>query len=358
MESHVLGIVSAWAARGHGVTLWTPLAPRGCPVPSRPLDAGSLTARFPPLWGGTIRETRPDAVYFRWCVAEGPALTRAAERLGIPCYAEVNGILGEELPEWNLPARWLAARAERLTARRATGVVVPTAGVRAHLVAAHGLPPEKVLAAGNGVDPAFFTPRAPADCRHRLGLDTSGRLVGFIGSFQAWHGAELLVEAFARAARRDPSVRLVMVGEGPARGAAEAAATRLGCAGRVYWRGRVPRAEVPLWIGALDVAAVLWHPVRKDPGSSVKLLEYMACARPVVTSDVPGYAEPVNDARAGKAVPVGDAESLAGAISGILELPEEERRAMGARAREFILAHRTWDHTAREILAFMGERKQ
>lgn len=340
--------------RGHGVTLWTPVAPRGCPVPSRPLDVGRLTARFAPLWGGTIRETRPDAVYFRWCVAEGPSLTRAAARLGVPCYAEVNGILGEELPEWNLPARCLAARAERLTAKRATGVVVPTAGVRAHLVSAHGLSPEKVLAAGNGVDPAFFAPLDARDCRMRLGLDPAGRFVGFVGSFQPWHGAELLVEAFAEIARRDPGVRLLMVGDGPSRASAEEAGRRLGCAGRVLWRGHVPRSEVPVWIGALDAAVVLWHPVRGDPGSSVKLLEYMACARAVATSDVTGYAEPVNDARAGRAAPVGDAAALSGAIREILDLTEGERRVMGVRGREYVLAHRTWDHTAREILAFMG----
>lgn len=356
-ESHVLGVVSAWAREGHPVVLWAPNAPRGCPVPFRVLTLGGIEARVAACWRGTIRETKPDAVYFRWCVGEGPALVRAARRLGVPCFAEINGILAEELPAWDLVGRLRAFRAEGRTARLATGVVVPTAGVRSHLVAAHGLPPGKVLAVGNGVDPEAFPPMSARECRARLGLDAGLRWVGFVGNFQPWHGAELLVSAFALVARDDPKVRLLMVGEGPSREAAERAAAQLGCGDRILWKGRVLRGDVPAHINALDVPVVLWSPVRRDPGSSVKLLEYMACARPIVATDVPEYAEPVLAARAGEVVPVGDAAGVARGIRALLDLPEAERRAMGGRGRDYVRAHRTWTHAAAEILAFMGEKK-
>ena len=70
----------------------------------------------------------------------------------------------------------------------------------------------------NGVDPERYSPAVDGTAvRRRHGLE-GRRVVGFIGSFGRWHGAEVLADAFGRLLARRPewrdSVRLLMIGDG------------------------------------------------------------------------------------------------------------------------------------------------
>ena len=73
-----------------------------------------------------------------------------------------------------------------------------------------GVPASKIAAVPNGVDADLFTPVGEA---YRNGFEGKC-VVGFVGSLKAWHGLDLLAEAFRRLAA-DPRYHLLVVGQGP-----------------------------------------------------------------------------------------------------------------------------------------------
>jgi glycosyltransferase involved in cell wall biosynthesis len=227
-------------------------------------------------------------------------------------------------------------RADDLAARAAGAAVVVAcnADVAASLVAV-GAQPELV---GHGVDTHRFRPRR-GDRGDGTRLLAVGRLV-------EKKGFDLLLHALART--RVPW-RLDVVGDGPELGRLVALVERLGLGGRVRFRGRLTHSCLPAAYAVADVVVV---PARVDrhgdrDGLPNVVLEAMACARPVVASDVAAIATAVGDNDTGLLVPPEDPDRLAAALDR-LAADGELRRRLGRRARAVAVA----DHE----LAACGER--
>jgi glycosyltransferase involved in cell wall biosynthesis len=183
-----------------------------------------------------------------------------------------------------------------------------------------------------------------------LHLDPAAQYIGFVGSLTAWQGLETLIEAFANLpddAGRCP--RLLIIGDGSQRQNLENLAHRTGSSARIHFTGAIPYTQIPDFIAACDVLAAPKRPLTSGY-STLKILEYMACARPVIASRVAGM-EMIEQAGAGLLSIPGDPIDLQRTISQILDLPEAERLAMGQRARQFVVEHCTWEHTVDRILA-------
>ena len=156
----------------------------------------------------------------------------------------------------------------------------------------------------NGVRLDAFRPAGKEDrraARDRLGLN--GHPVAVcVGRLSHEKGQDLLVEAWPSVTRHVPGAQLVLIGDGPARKALEAADD-----GDVLFAGH--RTDVPDWLAAADVVAV---PSRRD-GMSLAMLEAMACGRSVVACDVGGAREAL-DATCGALVPAERVDLLAEAL--------------------------------------------
>ncbi len=113
--------------------------------------------------------------------------------------------------------------------------------------------------------------------------------------------------------RECPAAKLLLVGDGHTRPALQAMVRQRGLEDAVSFVGRVRFEEVPWWIGASDVCVVLHRSVRFYPGDSMKLWEYLACARPVVATAGEGYGDMVERLGAGLSV---KEEDPAGACRG------------------------------------------
>jgi len=163
----------------------------------------------------------------------------------------------------------------------------------------------------NGVDLSRFHPADEQDrrqARSRLLLDDVPTVV-CIGRLSRQKGQDVLLAAWPRVTAVVPNARLVLVGEGPARGDLEVAA-----AAGVLFAGST--RDVYPWLAAADVVAL---PSRWE-GLAFALLEALAAARSVVTTDVSGAGELVGDG-AGAVVPAEDPAALANAITGRLRRP-------------------------------------
>jgi glycosyltransferase involved in cell wall biosynthesis len=166
--------------------------------------------------------------------------------------------------------------------------------------------------------------------------------VGFAGSFYAYEGLDLLIDAIARLAPARRDVRVLLVGGGPQEAALRAQVAAQGIEDRVLFTGRVPHAQVQRYYELIDVLAYPRHRMRlTELVTPLKPLEAMAQGRVVVASDVGGHRELVDDGRTGFLFPAGDAAALAATIERVLASRDRWDDVL-RNARRFVESERTW----------------
>jgi glycosyltransferase involved in cell wall biosynthesis len=175
-------------------------------------------------------------------------------------------------------------------------------------------------------------------------------LVAGIGRLVPLKGFDYLVHALAEAAKDDPRLRLVLVGDGSERTALADRATSLGVADRVNLVGAVAHDDVPEYLAAADVVVV--PSIRFEglvDGLPNVALEAMAAGKPLVATRVGGLPELVHDGRNGLLVEEKSASELASAILGLVG-DAGLRARLGAAARDEIRAERSWESVARRFV--------
>lgn len=201
-----------------------------------------------------------------------------------------------------------------------------------YLIERIGVRASRVTNIVNGVDLESFRPRSggrPASCPF---ADPGLWLCGTVGRLQPVKNQTLLAHAFVRALADNPALqsrmRLVIVGDGPARAEIESILERAGVAGLAWLPGA--RDDVADILRMLDVFAL---PSLAE-GISNTILEAMATGLPVVATDVGGNAELVEAGMTGRVIPSGDVAGLADALAQYADAPESARRhGLAARAR-------------------------
>lgn len=362
----VVELSKALALLGHEVTVVAPKPAAGgrepseldlltvMPVPVirrgvlRPL---SFLLRSVPVLKRLLDERRPDV--FLWFDSPGQMAPLWALR-GTPCPVVyfVNGLPHEEVQGlWRRPPiRQLLSYGLGRATEKAQAVVSVCPEVLSSLRRLHPVALERCAVIRNGVDPERFFPQAHEKARTELGLIGQGPYIGFVGGFFPWHGLDQLIDALPGVVEAYPAVQLLLVGDGQTKPSLEQMVARKGLADRVRFIGRVESEAVPTWIAASDVCVVLHKPLRSYPGDSMKLWEYLACGRPVITTVGPGYGDMVGSIGCGLAARPNDSRDLARQILSLLNDPDE-RAAMGQRGRASVLRSHTWLARARELEA-------
>jgi glycosyltransferase involved in cell wall biosynthesis len=291
---------------------------------------------------------KPSVLHTTTHYVNGLVVRAVAQALGIPWVYEVRGQLADTWASTRGPeAR--SSEKYRMFQHRETEVMqhadlVLTLGtaMKANIVAA-GVPESKVLIAPNAVGGDFLTePLDKASARRELGLAEDGQFIGTVSSLVPYEGIEDLMAAFALLAADMPQLRLLIVGAGSSMPSLQVQAQRSGFINRIIFTGRVPRSKAALYHQALDVFVV----PRKDlevtrSVTPLKPVEAMACARPVVASNLPALTEIVEDGVTGLLAEAGDPVSIATAIRELLSETQLAAK-FGAAGRERVLQERTW----------------
>jgi len=177
------------------------------------------------------------------------------------------------------------------------------------------------------------------------GLPAGKKVLGFIGSFYAYEGLDLLIGALPAILTQRDDVVLLLVGGGSAEPALRRLIDTLGLAERVRFVGRVPHGEVQRYYDLVDVFVYPRHSMRlTELVTPLKPLEAMARGRMVLASDVGGHRELVRDKATGSLFKADDEHDLARAVIDILAHEDDWPRIRMA-ARQFVETERTWRHS-------------
>jgi PEP-CTERM/exosortase A-associated glycosyltransferase len=226
--------------------------------------------------------------------------------------------------------------------RRANHVFTICEGLRADIVA-RGISASHVTVIPNAVDVETFQLAQPADpaLQEKWGLKDR-TVIGFIGSFYAYEGLDLLVAALPDVIKAHPNACLLLVGGGPQEAALKAQVQSLGLTQHVIFTGRVPHAEVNRYYDLIDMLAYPRHSMRlTELVTPLKPLEAMAQGHLFVASDVGGHKELIEHGKNGWLFKADDRAALSQAIVDMLAHPERWP-LMKANGREFVESVRNW----------------
>jgi glycosyltransferase involved in cell wall biosynthesis len=199
------------------------------------------------------------------------------------------------------------------------------------LAVSFGMPHERIVTFPWGTDLEHFSP--PADPRTQNGAFT-------LLSTRSWepiYGVDLIANAFVQTARQRPELRLVMLGNGSQATLLRQIFLRAGLVDRVSLPGQVRHADLPRYYRSADLYLSASH----SDGTSISLLEAMACGCPALVSDIPGNREWVNPGENGWRFPDGDAEALAEAILNAVA-ERQNLETMGRNARQVAEQRADW----------------
>jgi glycosyltransferase involved in cell wall biosynthesis len=225
----------------------------------------------------------------------------------------------------NLLWRWVT----RYTLRRSAAMVGDCNTIQQR-ASFFGMPAARIVAFPWGVDLRHFSPASPPAARPFTLLSARG--------WEPIYGIDLIARAFVQAGRDCPELRLIMLGNGSQAARLRQIFMQGDVLERVTFPGQVSYADLPRYYRMADLYLSASH----SDGTSISLLEAMACGRPVLVSDISGNREWVTAGDNGWLFPDGNADALATTILHAFK-QREHLPEMGRAARSLAEARADWE---------------
>ena len=175
---------------------------------------------------------------------------------------------------------------------------------------AFGVPRQRTVVFPWGVDLQYFTPKRSRP--PTIGRRQKAREFVLLcnRSWEPRYGVDVLARAFVKAVHQRPEIYLMLLADGSQSNLLRQILTNGGVMERVHFGGRISQTKLPRYYHMADLYISASH----VDGSSVSLMEALACGLPVLVSDIPANREWVTDGLNGWLFPDGDADTLAAAI--------------------------------------------
>jgi len=297
------------------------------------------------------REVRPDLLHAHSPVLNVYPALRVGRRLGIPVVYEVRGFWEDAAVDHGTTTegslRYRTIRSlETRALRKVDHAFTICEGLRDDIIA-RGIAAHRVTLIPNAVDVQAFVLSGPPDpgLRAKLGLDGK-TVIGFIGSFYAYEGLDLLVAALPLIAARIPQVHVLLVGGGPREGNLKASVEKLGMQSLVTFVGRVPHGEIARYYDQIDVLAYPRHSMRlTELVTPLKPLEAMAQGRIFAASNVGGHRELIRHGENGILFEPDNPAALAAAVADLLAA-RDKWPSLKAAGRDYVEKVRNWRNSA------------
>jgi PEP-CTERM/exosortase A-associated glycosyltransferase len=294
------------------------------------------------------REIKPDVLHAHSPALNAIAALRVGKQLGIPVVYEIRAFWEDAAVDHGTASEWglryrITRAMETYALKRVDAATTICEGLRAEIVGTRGIPAAKITVIPNAVDIGDFSVDGERDEVLAASLGLQGKAVlGFIGSFYAYEGLDVLLQALPAMLEENPAIRVLLVGGGPQDAALKAQAAQLGVADKVIFTGRVPHDDVQRYYNLVDV---LVYPRLKmrltDLVTPLKPLEAMAQGRLLVASDVGGHKELIEDGKTGVLFSAGNPLALAEKTLALLNA-RERWPALREQGRRFVENERSW----------------
>lgn len=361
---HIEELIASFRALGHEVRVVGPQASGAAPMGAEVGWVQRLRSALPKAvyellelayslvayrrLARAARVFRPDLIYERYnlYLLAGLALRR---RLRVPLLLEVNAPLADERARFGgLGLPWLARWAEGVVWRGADFVLPVTRVLGTHL-SARGVPQERIVVIPNGINEQHFsTAPTPAAAKQALGWPDA-LVLGFTGFVRDWHGVDRVLRWMA-SANAPTNARLLVVGDGPARGDLERLARELLLGERVRFTGVIDRERVPEHVAAFDIAL---QPAVVPYASPLKLFEYLALGKAIVAPRQPNIEEVLRDDNNALLFDAGADGALEAALTRLCADSALRTRLAAGAAATIAELGLTWHGNARRIAALV-----
>ena len=330
------------------------------PIINQWLIIKSLNARLEEI----IPEIKPDILHAHSPALNGLAAIKAGKKYNIPVVYECRAFWEDAAVDHGTTSegslRYRMTKAlETYVFKQAQAVTCICAGLREDIIQ-RGVAENKVTIIPNAVNIEKFTFGQVADIelKQQLGLQDK-TVLGFIGSFYAYEGIPLLLEALPSVIKQQPTVRLLLVGGGPQEQVIKDKVLQLRLEKYVVFTGRVVHDQIQKYYNQVDIFVYPRLAMRlTELVTPLKPLEAMAQGRLVIASDVGGHKELIKDQVTGVLFKANDVDSLAACILDLLDNSRQWQQMRHA-GREYVEQTRNWQksvaHYRRVYLPLLKE---
>jgi glycosyltransferase involved in cell wall biosynthesis len=208
------------------------------------------------------------------------------------------------------------------------------------------------------VDTLSFRPSYSSESiRNQYDIPLEATVIGYVGGFKEWHDVQTLTEAFQRVVRNNNNLYLLLVGDGETHRFCEELAQSYEINDRVLFTGIVSPQQVPGYLSAIDIAVAPFIPTDFFYFSPLKLFEYMAAGKCIVTNRIGQIDEIITHQENGWLCEPGDVDGLTEALEILMASPEM-RTQYGMAAREKVEDKHDWIKNAEVIVDSLMLQKE
>lgn len=294
-----------------------------------------------------IKKTKVDVIYSRLGMFSlAPVIVSKITKK--PHIVEVNGVISEELSAVGVPKVFIRSFefTEKQIYKFSQRIITVTENIKREMMRKYSISKNNFIVIPNGANTDLFKPMNIKRTKKELDLDDKNFYVIFVGYLVQWQGVDRLIDAAPYVLKEVPNTKFIIVGEGGIHDALKKQVEELNVSDMFTFTGKIPYENVPLYINACDVCIALKTPM-KSGFSSLKLYEYMSCAKPVVATNTPSF-NILKEYSAGILVDPKRPRVVANAISQLL-LNERLRIEMGENGRALVEKNYSWNRVAQDV---------
>jgi glycosyltransferase involved in cell wall biosynthesis len=195
-----------------------------------------------------------------------------------------------------------------------------------------------------GVDLNQFSPARNNSFRERRGWQENFVILS-LRSWEPIYGVDVVAKAFSLAAKEVPDLRLILLGNGSQASLIRSIIENEGVSDKVFFGGQVTQKDLPVYYQSSD----LYISASQSDGSSVSLMEAMACGIPPLVSDIPGNREWIIPDHNGWLFPNGDVLNLRDQILNIYKI-RNDLQEISLNTRQQAEQKADWTRNFKELL--------
>jgi glycosyltransferase involved in cell wall biosynthesis len=293
---------------------------------------------------------RPDIIYWRQAyLTLFPVLL--CRVFGKIIVTEVNGLTIDEVDSEPLSVirKKVILKLETFNYRHSNFLICVAPKIKERILKHYHIPSNKVSVILNGVNSDRMPVIDKAKAKKKIGIDPELKVIGFVGHFFPWDGIEYLIDAAVDIVKKEKNVRFLIIGHGRWGNDLPLLVKQKNLTEYFIFTGKVPWKKLYIYINAFDIATAPYSKkINSQSGrSSLKILEYFACKKPVVASETAVIPEVVDlaDKNLGITVPSENSHALAEAIFNLLK-DKNLRQKIGKNGREYVVKERSWKRVA------------